>query len=133
MILLKPTSPLRTADDIIGAYRLYKEKNAVSVVSVCEMEHSPFWSNILPPDMCLEGFIKPEVLAAGGRQNLDTYYRLNGAIYITKIDYMDYDFNRCLYNKNSFAYIMDRDRSVDIDSEIDFLIAESIIRNRADA
>ena len=49
-MLLQPTSPLRTAGDIRAAFGVMEEKQAESVVSVCEMEHSPLWSNTLPPD-----------------------------------------------------------------------------------
>ncbi len=41
--LLQPTSPLRKYEDIKKAYELFKEKDAIAVVSVCEMEHSPLW------------------------------------------------------------------------------------------
>ena len=129
LTLLQPTSPLRTAGDIKNAYMLYREKNALSVVSVCETEHSPLWCNVLPHDRRLDGFIRPEVLNNGGRQKLETMYRINGAIYITAIDYDDYNFDKCLYNRDSYAYIMDQVRSIDIDTELDFIIAESIVKN----
>lgn len=48
-MLLQPTSPLRTADDIRAAFGVMEEKQAESVVSVCEVEHSPLWCNTLPP------------------------------------------------------------------------------------
>lgn len=48
--LLQPTSPLRDSRDIQSAYSLLIEKNAIAVISVCEMEHSPLWSNTLPED-----------------------------------------------------------------------------------
>ena len=50
VMLLQPTSPLRTSDDIINAFDLFFNKKAESVVGVCEMEHSPLWSNVLPED-----------------------------------------------------------------------------------
>ena len=46
--IMQPTSPLRNAEDVKRAFKLMKEKNANSVIGVCEMEHSPLWSNTLP-------------------------------------------------------------------------------------
>ena len=57
LAVLQPTSPLRTSQDIRAAYRILEEKQADSVVGVCEVEHSPLWSNTLPEDGCLKGFI----------------------------------------------------------------------------
>lgn len=123
--LLQPTSPLRTADDIVGAYKLYKEKDASSVVSVCETETSPLLCNTLQSDNSLEGFISPEILGKR-RQELPGYYRLNGAIYMCRINDSDMQFD--LYGKNSYAYVMSQEKSVDIDTEYDFFMVEQIIK-----
>lgn len=121
VMLLQPTSPLRSEEDIRSAFAIFDEKNADSVVGVCEMEHSPLWSNILPDNLCLDGFIRPEVKKATGRQSLPTYYRINGAIYLTRVtEHLETN----LYSKRGFAYIMSRDKSIDIDTELDFKIAE---------
>lgn len=118
--LLQPTSPLRTSDDIMAAYKLYQEKADFAVVSVCEAEHSPLWCGHLPESREFENFVDANNMKqrqAGGK-----FYRLNGAIYIVGIKKFRED--RFLYQKGSFAYIMGQDRSVDIDTEIDFKLAE---------
>ena len=79
--LLQPTSPLRTAQDITNAFALMQEKQANAVVSVCEVDHSPLWCNILPENGSMDRFLSKD-LVTKGRQNLDTYYRINGAIYL---------------------------------------------------
>ncbi|MFA5524731.1 MAG: hypothetical protein WDA24_10280, partial [Tissierellales bacterium] len=61
------------------------------------------------------------------RQELPKYYRLNGAIYICKTDY--FLEHKYFYGKNSYAYIMDKKRSIDIDDELDFKIAEILLIN----
>ncbi len=124
-MLLQPTSPLRTAADIRAAFELLQEKNADSVISVCEVDHSPLWCNTLPEDGNMRDFIR-----AGGekrRQDLDVYYRINGAIYLVKTDF----FLRTgsLYGENTYAYKMPTGRSVDIDCQTDFLIAEALLGN----
>lgn len=121
--LLQPTSPLRTAEDISAAYDLFRNKAEFSVVSVCEAEHSPLWCGHLPESQEFTNFIDAESMKqrqAGGK-----FYRLNGAIYIVNIRRFKVD--RFLYQHGSFAYIMSQDRSVDIDTEIDFKLAEIIM------
>ena len=118
--LLQPTSPLRTAEDIRKAYDLFREKDAFAVVSVCEAEHSPLWCGHLPDDGSMNGFIDPDAIRqrqAGGK-----FYRLNGSIYIA--DTVKFAQNRFLYREGSYAYVMPQERSVDIDSEVDFRFAE---------
>ena len=122
--LLQPTSPLRVSEDISAAYKLYREKASFAVVSVCEAEHSPLWCGNLPDNQEFVGFLHPENMKQ--RQSGKKFYRLNGAIYIVNCDRFKQD---CfLYQKGSFAYIMSQNRSVDIDTIIDFELAEIILR-----
>ncbi|MBT1247035.1 MULTISPECIES: acylneuraminate cytidylyltransferase family protein [unclassified Thermosipho (in: thermotogales)] len=123
-VLLQPTSPLRKSEDIINAIELLFEKDANSIVSVCEVEHSPLFSNILPDDLSLSNFIKEEVKNKR-RQDLPKYFRVNGAIYIAKVDYFLKTKN--FYGKKSYAYIMPKERSVDIDDYIDLKLAEVLL------
>ncbi|NBH74041.1 acylneuraminate cytidylyltransferase family protein [Clostridiaceae bacterium] len=122
--LLQPTSPLRTGEDIKAAYLLFCEKSAIAVISVCETEHTPLWCNTLPNDNSLEKFIRQEHNVR--RQDVKRYYRINGAIYFALVEELQMYGN--LYKKGSFAYIMDQERSIDIDTELDFLYAELIYR-----
>lgn len=128
--LLQPTSPLRTAGDIAAAYRLFEEKDANMVVSVCEMDHSPLWSNTLPEDLSMEKFEDPS-LSDIPRQQLPVYYRMNGAVYIVKTDFLF--SGKPIYGERSYAYIMDKKCSIDIDDELDFLLAETILSHRKNA
>lgn len=124
--LLQPTSPLRTSDDIKNAYRLMNEKKGKSIVSVCEVEHSPLWMNVLREDLSLNGFLKKEAIMP--RQTLPTYYRVNGAIYIS--DTGEFIKNHNLYHEFGYAYVMEKSRSIDIDDILDFELAEIIMKKR---
>ncbi len=124
--LLQPTSPLRTAEDIIGAYKMFEEHASFAVVSVCEAEHSPLWCGHLPPNMELAGFISEN--STKQRQQGEKYYRLNGAIYI--VDCKKYKNDKYLYQKGSFAFIMPQSKSIDIDNEIDFELARIILSRK---
>ena len=127
VVLLQPTSPLRTEKHINEAIELLEEKNADAIISVCEMEHSPLWSNTLDENLDITNFLRDEVLNKRS-QDLPKYYRLNGAIYICKTD-------KLLQNKgfflkeNIYAYKMNKKHSVDIDEEIDFIIAEKLMQH----
>lgn len=122
--LLQPTSPLRTAADLKSAFSLYEAKNAEAVVAVCEIEHSPLWSNTLNESLSMDGFLSE--INSEQRQNLKTYYRINGAIYMVSKKFLDED--EFLYRDGCYAYVMAQDRSIDIDHQLDFDIAELIIK-----
>ena len=124
--VLQPTSPLRDAGDIKTAFAFFKNKDANMISSVCEMEHSSLWSNTLPPDLSMENF-EDEKVAMIPRQQLPTYYRENGAIYIVRTEHLFREKN--IYEKKCYAYIMNNLHSVDIDSELDFIIAKAILEN----
>ena len=121
--ILQPTSPLRTAEDIKNAYKTLVKKAKVGVVSVCEPDHSPLWCNTISSDGSMAGFLSRDL--GQQRQELDKYYRINGAIYFVYRDAFDED--PFLYREGSYAYVMDRERSVDIDSELDFRMAEVLM------
>ncbi len=126
IVVLQPTSPLRTYINIDEAFKLFYEKVADSVVSVCECEHSPLICNTLPTDLNLLSFVKSEYL--NRRQDLESYYRLNGAIYISKVGVLRK--LQTFYGKKSYAYIMGQRESVDIDTELDFEFVEFIMINK---
>lgn len=122
--LLQPTSPLRTGEDIVGAYKVFQEKNVNAVTSVCEVDHSPLWTMTLDADRMLTDFRNRHTDAP--RQKLDTYYRINGAVYIRQIEYNVN--NVVLKDDRECAYIMDKRKSVDIDDALDFAIGEFLLR-----
>ena len=126
IVMLQPTSPLRTYKNLNEAFDLFYEKNADSVVSVCECEHSPVVSGILPDDWSLFEFIKSENNLR--RQELQKFYRLNGAIYISKVTALKEI--RSFYGENSYAYIMKQRESIDIDTELDFEYADFLLKRQ---
>lgn len=128
IVLLQPTSPLRTARNIDEAFKLFYEKSADSVVSVCECEHSPLLCNTLPEDLNMSKFIRYGNKVR--RQDFPTYYRLNGAIYISKVSILRE--KRSFYGENSYAYIMEQSESIDIDTELDFEYAQILMKRNKD-
>jgi CMP-N-acetylneuraminic acid synthetase len=126
IMLLQPTSPLRDSEEIDSAVELLFEKDADAVISVCKTDHTPLWSNTLPKDLNMSGFLPKQ--SQKRSQELPEYYRLNGAIYIA-------DTKRLLkertffLNDNIYAYIMPSEKSVDIDTKMDLLFAETLMKN----
>jgi CMP-N-acetylneuraminic acid synthetase len=111
---------LRTAADVEAAVALLTETGADAVRSVCLAEHSPYWMVSLEA-----GRLRPLLdRAPERRQALPPVYRLNGAV----------DVVRCasvgdrLFAGDVRAYVMPTERSVDIDTELDFLLAEALLR-----
>lgn len=130
ILLLQPTSPLRNVLHNKQAIELLKSKRADAVVSLCECEHSPLWANTLADDLSMNNFIRDE-LKATRSQDLPKYYRLNGAIYLSRVTRF-YQEKSLFLSSNIYGYKMNNESSVDIDHELDFLLAETIFKYRKD-
>ncbi|MBM6551056.1 cytidylyltransferase domain-containing protein [Marinomonas ostreistagni] len=124
VVVLQPTSPLRTEKNIDEALELFIEKDANSIISVCETDHPLLWCNTLPEDNSLVSFIK-EGVKEKRSQDLEKSYRINGALYVYNTKSLICDKN-IGFDDKSYAYIMKREESIDIDEEIDFRIAEML-------
>ncbi len=125
VILLQPTSPLRTHKDIDKACQRFIKQKADSLVSICKLKH------IYNPDSLYKikkNFLirinKKKVIPL--RQAKKDYFNANGAaIYITKID----KISKYVVG-GKIAYLqMDDKFSVDIDNIFDFKVAELIKKN----
>ena len=125
-ILLQPTSPLRTYEDINLAVDLLITKKAKAIVSVCESDHHPFWMNTLPLDQNMNFFEKQEY-ANIGRQQLPIFYRFNGAIYLSEVNY--FLEQQSFLGAKTYALIMDKMHSIDIDDHLDLKFAEFLMKN----
>lgn len=126
IVLLQPTSPLRNNKHIDEALDLFFKKKANSVISVCECEHSPLWSNTIPENGAMDLFLPSEIKNLRS-QDLEKYYRLNGAIYIAKIkEFMQY---KGFFMPNSFAYKMESIYSIDIHTDYDFKMASLLLKS----
>ena len=121
VVLLQPTSPMRSTQDIETAVQLLFSKDARAVVSVSEMEHHPYKSNVLPGDDNMKDFFNPAFINKV-RQELPVFFRTNGAIYVSYTQ--DLKARKSFFGEKTYAYRMPPERSVDIDNELDFKFAE---------
>jgi CMP-N,N'-diacetyllegionaminic acid synthase len=125
--LLQPTSPLRTTEDIDNAIHLYINKKAKGIVSMCKCEHSPLWTTTLETSNKFKKFIKS--LDNKRSQDLEDFYKLNGAIYINEIETL-IETKKIFHDKGFYPFIMSSENSIDIDTLLDFKMAELIIKER---
>lgn len=120
-VLLQPTSPFRTADDIAQAMALFEGRRPEAVVSVCETECPVEWTGRLDPDLGMSEFVAA-TKSNRRTQDLPKSYRLNGAIYCLNV--AAFKAQRSFVPAGALAYAMPRSRSIDVDTEEDFAIAE---------
>ncbi len=126
-VVLQPTSPLRSTADIDGAISLFREKDADSVISYVEETHPVCWHKYIDENNKFEEIFPESVLA--NRQSERKSYYPNGAIYVFKTSLIK---SKKYYSDNTYAYIMPKNRSVDIDYMDDFEYAEFLLRQRND-
>ena len=127
IVLLQPTSPLRGILDVDLALEYFVEKAAYSVTSVCEVESHPSWSARLPKDNSMNEMIQR--IQSKRSQDLETYHKLNGAIYITSVE--SFKKEKSFFAPDqAFAYIMNRKDSIDIDTEEDLVFANCLLMEK---
>ena len=122
ILLLQPTSPLKTKEDIANIVRLQKQYNAPSLVSVCEAKENPaLFYEISNENYLSKSFIQ---FKGSNRQNYKKYYILNGALYLSSVKYLR-KYKSFITNK-TVPYVMPRERSIDIDDITDIKWGEFI-------
>lgn len=124
VMFLQPTSPFRQGQHIEQAYLMLTHLNANAVVSVTELDHPVEWSMTLPENGCLNDFISHHIGQLKTRsQDLPKRYRLNGAISCAQVKALL--AHQTFYIPSAtYAYKMEAQYSVDIDTLTDFQYAE---------
>lgn len=124
VLLLQPTSPLRTTEDIDACLRLAMQHDAQSVVSVSEPDTHPHWTYRLTARQTLERMIDAAPVAR--RQDLPAVMALNGALYFADANWLRRSGS--LVGTETLAYVMSRERSVDLDTPLDWKFAELLLK-----
>lgn len=124
VVLLQPTSPLRSSDDIDLCIKECHESGATSCVTVTKSDKSPFWMFFLDAQKRMEPVIEAAKRPTR-RQDLPNAYTLNGAVYVVNREW--FQENGVFVDKHSIAHVMPKDRSIDIDSEDDLNIFRYLI------
>jgi CMP-N,N'-diacetyllegionaminic acid synthase len=127
VLVLQPTSPLRTTEDIDGAVLQFRESAADTLASVHPMAEHPHecvaaqnggWHYLVPPP------------AVTRRQDYrGSYYFINGAIYLARTSALLKE-RRFLVSGVTALYEMPRERGIDVDSPLDLACAEALLGMR---
>lgn len=126
-VLLQCTSPFRTAEDIDGAIDLCIDQEADSCISVCKAASSPYRMLTVDDKGRLCSFLGSDKTFLP-RQKLPEIYEFNGAVYVIKTETLLRTGD--LVSENTLAYVMKKERSLDIDSLWDYRIAEALIEKK---
>lgn len=126
VILLQPTSPFRTSRHIESALNIYNT-NSEMLASVKETHANPYF--ILMEESSDGWLVKSKESNYTRRQDCPKVYELNGAIYIINASALK--LRNMMYFEKVTKYLMDDISSHEIDSELDWIIAESIVKHMA--
>lgn len=119
---LDPTSPLRAVSDIQNCIKLFDDATDV-VITGFESDKNPYFNMVeKKPDGTI-GLVKPPTSAIAGRQAAPKVFSMNASIYIWRPDAL----KRGLWDGRVRLYVMPRERSIDIDSELDFFFVEKLM------
>lgn len=121
LVLLQPTSPLRTSEDIDEAIELYFEEEQRSLVSIAEVNDNPVFIRRLEGNRAIPILNQSSTVR---RQDTEKFYRINGAIYINKISEITPETS---FNDNIVGYVMAKEKSVDIDCIEDIKKVEELL------
>lgn len=124
LILLQPTQPLRTSEDIDHALQVFFENNRDPLVSISEVDDHPILIRSVGEDNRLIKLLQTGSTCR--RQDMPPFYRVNGCIYINNVCEIN---ETTSFNDNMVPFIMDRKHSVDIDEETDLLYASLLINH----
>lgn len=129
LLLLQPTSPLRGRAEIEALLAMARDGSAPSVVSVSEASEHPAWMFRMAPGGRLKNLGGFE--EAARRQDLPALYMLNGAMYWVRTDWLRRE--QKLVGRDTLGFVMDAQTSVDIDTMLDWRLAELLLADRVSA
>jgi N,N'-diacetyllegionaminate synthase len=126
LVLLQPTSPLTEVDDVLGALTLH-QKSGLPVVSVCSAEHPAEWLFMIDEGGRLSRLLSDR--PPDQRQQARRTFRANGAVYVSSPASLRE--HESFFGRETCAFVMPNDRSVDVDSAVDLATARATLASRA--
>lgn len=127
VVLLQPTSPLRSTEDIDGTIEKCLNQGANACVTVTEPEKSPYWMFTLNSEGKMVPLIATDAKVTR-RQDLPKVFALNGAVYVARCDWLI--ASQTFLYEETVPFLMPKSRSFDIDTELDLKICEYLLLNK---
>ena len=128
VMLLQPTSPLRTEQDLEKALSLSEIENTSSVISVVEAnDYHPLKMYTIENEK-LSPYSNNYIEGRRSQDFCPEIYKTNGSIYLVQRDTLM--IHNSLIGDSPRAMVMPKERSIDIDTEFDILIAEALLSTK---
>lgn len=127
IVLLQPTSPLRTGEDLQKAMEYFIRKGSKSLVSVSEVRENPILMRKFGENNEMVRLLEKD--SSVRRQDMEKYYRVNGAIYINSMSELNENTS---FNDNELGYVLPKEHSIDIDDPEDLVVAEYYLSQKCD-
>jgi len=122
---LDATSPLRIPEDIVGCVRLLEERGVSNVITGAPARHSPYFNMVELDEQGVARLSKKIDTPVFRRQDAPKCYDMNASVYVWRRDVLF--FCSTIFNSDTLLYEMPEERSIDIDSALDFRFVEFIM------
>jgi CMP-N-acetylneuraminic acid synthetase len=126
VVLLHATTPLRTVNDIDSCIEMLIGEKADNVFSVTDAHRNPYFNMVEIGSNGIVTLVKKGDFTT--RQSAPKVYDMNASIYVWWKDVLKN--GKKIFLEKSHIYVMPKERSIDIDDDIDFRIAELLLINR---
>ncbi len=124
VVLLQPTSPLRTVEDINGTIKVAMDTHAEAVVSVNESTEHPYFTRFLDDKSCLVPIVE-QSLVYPLKQSLQPTYFINGAVYFNTVESLNK--HNSFYPQHLQGYVMPPERSLQVDYEYELVMVDFLL------
>lgn len=125
---LDVTSPLRLPSDIAGAVKLLQDSGARNIITGAPARRSPYFNLVEARADCTVGLSKPVDPPITRRQDAPRCYDMNASIYVWRV--AAFLERPSVFYPDTQLFEMPEERSVDIDSDLDFTLVELLLRKR---
>ena len=126
VVLLQATSPLRATGDIDAGLERCVESGAPACIAVQKAQKSPYWMVTMDDAGRIERLLETDG-PTHRRQDLPEVYEPNGAFYAARVDW--FREHRAFVGPGTVAYVMPAERSIDVDTPLDLVIARAVARD----